>query len=146
MNYFKEAERTLMNRRNLERSIENLHKRLAHIVNSGTPRPIGGMDYSQPYAKESMINDTMKDCLEVVEIKKEISDTEEEIKLIDDVIDQLSEKSKKVISLWYVEEKTKDEIREALENEGNTTIYSIRNKAIGEFAVLYFGAGALAST
>lgn len=146
MNYFKEAERVLMSRRNLERSITNLKRRLAHIVNSGTPRDIGGMDYSQPYAKESMVNDTMKDCLEIVETKKEIATTREEIDLIDDVINQLSEKSKKVISLWYVEEKTKDEIREALKSEGSSTIYSMRNKAIGEFAVLYFGAGALAST
>jgi len=146
LNYFKEAERVLMSRRNLERSVTNLNRRLAHIVNSGTPRDISGMDYSQPYAKESMVNDTMKDCLEIVEIKKEIATTKEEINLIDEVIDQLSEKSKKVISLWYVSGKTKDEIREALESEGNTTIYSIRNKAIGEFAVLYFGAGALAST
>jgi len=146
LNYFKEAERVLMSRRNLERSVTNMDQRLAHIVNNGRPRDIGGMDYSQPYAKESAVNDTMTDCLEIVQIKKEIAATKEEIKIIDNVIDQLSEKSKKVISLWYVIGKTKDEIREALESEGNTTIYNMRNKAIGEFAILYFGAGALAST
>lgn len=146
MNYFKEAERVLMSRRNLERSLENLNRRLQHTIRNGAPHEIGGIDYSKPYAKESAVNDTMKDCLDVIEIKKEIADTETEIKMIDDVISQLSEKSKQVLTFWYVEGKTKDEIREALGKDGSTTIYSTRNKAIGEFAVLYFGAGALAST
>ena len=146
MNYFKEAERILMSRRTLERSLNNLRRRLQHTMRNGAPHDISGIDYSQPYAKESAVNDTMKDYLDIIEIKNEIKTTESEIKFIDDVISQLSEQSKKVLNLWYVEKKTKDEIRETLEKDGSTTIYSMRNKAIGEFALLYFGAGALAST
>lgn len=145
MNYFKEAERVLTHRNSLDKALENLISRRAHLMSKGAPHDIGGMDYSQPYVEAGTVNDTMQDCLDLIEVQKEIASTQAEIKLIDSVIDQLTAQSKKLVILWYIQAKPKEQIREELERESSTTIYTMRNKAVGEFALLYFGAGAMSS-
>ena len=51
-----------------------------------------------------------------------------------------------LLRAWYIEHKSKEEIAERINYSSSSTIYDLRNKAVAAFAVLYFGAGALAST
>lgn len=143
MNYFKEAEKVLVNRKNLDRSLLNLYRRKDRLVDSGVPSALTGLDPAKPYVSGGAVNNTMNDCLDLIEIQKEIKITEAKIKEIDDVIGQLKEEHKNILSLWYIDCKTKDEMCGILHYATRKSLYDIRNPAIGEFAVLYFGALAL---
>lgn len=143
MNYFKEAEQVLLQRQAIKSKLESIKNIRTYIYKNGLPRGINGIDYSQLHMKDGAAIDTTQDWLNLIEEKTK--NVQAEAKLIDDVIDQLPEKSKMILLLWYVEGKTKDQIRDALRSDGSSTIYNLKNKAIGQFAVLYFGAGALDS-
>lgn len=130
----------LSSRKNLEQSLLNLHHRKERLIDSGVPPKLNGLDPAKPYVTGGAVNDTMKDCLDLIEINKEIKVTEAKIKEIDSVIGQLSNDGKKVISFWYIDGITKDEICEKLHYASRKSLYDSRNRAIGEFAILYFGA------
>ena len=143
MNYFKEAEHVLSSRKNLEQSLLNLHHRKERLIDSGVPPKLNGLDPAKPYVTGGAINDTMADCLDLIEINKEIKVTEAKIKEIDSVIGQLNDENKNILMLWYIGLKSKEEICADLHYESRSTLYDKRNRAIGEFAVLYYGAAAL---
>ena len=143
MNYFKEAEHVLSNRKNLEQSLLNLNHRKERLIDSGVPPQLNGLDPAKPYVTGGAVNDTMTDCLDLIEINKEIKITEAKIKEIDSVIGQLNDENKKILMLWYIGLESKEEICAVLHYESRSTLYDKRNRAIGEFAVLYYGAAAL---
>ena len=64
---------------------------------------------------------------------------------IDDVLAQMDEADARILRLWYIERKSKEEIAEAVCYASPTSIYDQRNKALVRFALLYFGAGAMPS-
>ncbi|OGO90330.1 MAG: hypothetical protein A2Y17_12235 [Clostridiales bacterium GWF2_38_85] len=146
MNYFKEAERVLSSKTTLKKAVENLKRRQERLINSGAPREPGAIDYSKPYTDAHSVNDTLNQLLELSEVSKELAETENFITEIERVIEQLPKEFKNIVVWWYIERKTKEEIAELLYVESVTTVYDIRNKAIAQFAILYFGAGALLST
>lgn len=143
MNYFKEAENVLRHRKKLNKSLENLKHRRARLLGSGLPRGVGGMDYASPSVDGGMVSNTMQDCLELVQTQKDISGTEAKIKEVDDVLKQLSDDDRKILMMWYVEDKHKDEICLEFHYANRQSVYDRKNKAVIEFAVLYFGAGAM---
>lgn len=140
MNYFKEAEHVLSSRKALDRSLLNLYRRKERLIDSGAPQEITGLDPAKPYVTGGTVNDTMTDCLDLVEINKEIKITEAKVNEIDDIIGQVSDEGKGILSLWYIDGITKDEMCEKLHYASRKSLYDHRNRAIGEFAVLYFGA------
>ncbi len=143
MNYFKEAEHVLSNRNRLDRSLLNLYRRQNRLVDSGTPQSLTGLDPAKPYVSGGMVNDTMTDCLDLIELQKEIKITEAKIKEIDDVINQLEDEQKNLLKLWYIDLNSKEEMCRTMRYESRTTLYDKRNRAIGEFAILFYGAPAL---
>jgi hypothetical protein len=92
-----------------------------------------------------MVNNTMQDCLDLIQVQKDIADTESEISEIDDVLKQLSPDDCELLSLWYIDRLAKEVICEELHFAIRKSLYDHRNKAIGEFAILYFGANAMKS-
>ena len=58
---------------------------------------------------------------------------------------EMDESDARILRLWYIERKSKDEIAEAVCYASPTSIYDQRNKALVRFALLYFGAGAMPS-
>lgn len=145
MNYFKEAESLIKNLPLLEISLDNLKARKGRIIQNNGPQDINGMDYSAPFISSHHVNDTLNELLEYSECLKEIKNTENKIGEITQVINQLDEKHKRIIELWYTEKIPKEKIMEKLNIESLTTVYNLRNTAIAEFALLYFGADALPS-
>lgn len=143
MNYFKEAEHVLSSRKALDRSLLNLYRRKERLIDSGAPQRVTGLDPAKPYVTGGAVDDTMHDCLDLVEVNKEIKITEAKIKEIDNVIGQLNDDGKSILSLWYIDGITKDEMCEKLHYASRKSLYDHRNRAIGEFAVLYFGAAGL---
>lgn len=146
INYFKAAERTLAERGNLERALENLGRRKKKIIDRAAPGGIQTTDYARPYVSGGGANDALTDCLELAEITREITTTRETIEEIDRVLAQLEPIDEALLRAWYVEHLTKDEVAAKINYSSSSTIYDLRNKAVSAFAVLYYGAGALSST
>lgn len=147
INYFDAAENTLRGRGFLDSALQNLERRKERIVQHGSPAGYPSPDFSKPYASTSAVavNDTLAECLELAEVVREIKETQEKIQEIDAVISQLDEAGRDIIRLWYIERKSKDEIAAAVNYASATSVYDLRNKAVAEFALRYFGAGALPS-
>lgn len=146
INYFKAAERTLSERGNLEKALANLERRRDRVIQRAAPRELSATDYSKPYVSGGGANDALTDCLEVVEINREITTTRETIEEIDRVLDQLDPADADILRAWYIEHLTKEQIAERVNYSSPSTLYDLRNKAVAAFAVLYFGAGAMSST
>lgn len=145
INYFKAAERTLSERGNLERALANLERRRERVIQQAGPNGIQTTDFSSPYVSGGGANDALADCLEIAEINREIMQTRETIEEIDRVLAQLDAMDEALLRAWYIDRRTKEEIAEELNYSSTTTVYDLRNKAVSAFAILYYGAGSLAS-
>lgn len=145
MNYFKAAEQVLFSVPTLERALENLKRREERLVQSGAPREPGAIDYSKPFTDSHFVSDTLNELLELAEVTKNINETKAELSEINSIIEQMQGEHKKLVRLWYLERKPKEAVMEAMFVESLSTIYDLRNKAVAEFALLYYGASALRS-
>ena len=145
MNYFKAAEQVLGSVPTLKRALENLKKREQRLIDQGKPRELGAIDYSKPFTDSHFVSDTLNELLELSECSRNIKETERTLAEIEGVLEQLSDEYKKCVILWYIEKRSKEAIAEALYIESSTTVYNLRNKAVAEFALLYYGAAALSS-
>lgn len=143
INYFKAAERLLAQRGNLEQALENLGRRreLASTQAKGERDNIK----PRPYASSGGINAHTSARLELAEINREIVATRSTIAEIDRVLAQLDDADAELLRAWYIEYKSKEQIADELSYSSKTSIYDLRNKAVAAFAILYYGAGALAS-
>lgn len=146
INYFKSAERTLSERANLEKALANLERRKDRILRRGAPSDNVLTDYARPYVSGGGANTVLSEMIDLAEIKREIEFTREMIEEIDDVLGQLEQTDADLLRAWYIERESKEKIAERINYSSSSTIYDLRNKAVAAFAVLYFGAGALAST
>lgn len=145
INYFEAAENTLRGRGYLDAALKNLERRKERIIQRAGPSGYPSPDFSKPYASTSAVNDTLEECLELAEVSREIGQTKAEIDEIDAILAQLGKVERDIIRLWYIEGKSRDEIAEAVNYASTKSIYDLRNTAVAEFALRYFGAGALAS-
>lgn len=142
INYFKAAERTLSERGNLERALDNLSRRREAAASRGM---IQGGAGTAAYASGGRTNNDLADLLELAELDREIAATRSVIDEIDRVLDQLDKADAALLRAWYIDRKSKDTIAEELSYSSKTSIYDFRNRAVAAFAILYYGAGALAS-
>jgi DNA-directed RNA polymerase specialized sigma24 family protein len=145
INYFDEAEKMLQSRGSLETALANLERRRERILKQSGPAGYPSPDMSKPYSSTKNVNDALTECLELAEIVREIQVTQDTMREIDLVLDQLGDEDRAILRLWYIEHKPKEEIASAINYASITSVYDIRNKAVSRFALLYFGAGALAS-
>lgn len=142
INYFDAAENTLRSRGMLETALRNLEKRKERILRHAATSEYPSADMSKPYTSTRAVNDTLAECVELAETMREIRATEEKIEEIDCVLGQLDKEDAEILRLWYIERKSKEEIAERVSYSSRTSVYDLRNKAVANFALLYFGAGA----
>lgn len=147
MDYIREAEKYLYHYRDLEKSLEWQEKEINKLMWQGAPRDISAV-YLDGMPKGSIHDETINTLFKLnmyVGMKKE---TEEEISKIDEILkdigsEQGCENYEKVLRMWYIEGKSKEEIAQALNYNSRTSIYEIRNQAIRKFAIRLFGIDAL---
>lgn len=145
INYFKAAERTLSARPEFDRALENLKARREGVVNHGRPGGVRTVDTTRPYVSGGIVSDAVSDLVELAELDREIKTTAAASEAIDRVLAQLPRDEADLLRAWYINRETKEEIAARLNYSSTSTIYAKRNKAVSDFALLYFGAGALAS-
>jgi len=146
INYYKSAERTLSARPDLDRALENLKARKEAVLLRGRPQGMRTADTTRPYISEGRVNDTLSSCVELAELDREIATTQATIEGIDRALDQLPEAEAAVLRAWYSDKSSKEHIADRLIYASATTVYTLKNRGVAAFAVLYFGAGALGST
>lgn len=142
INYFDAAENTLRARGMLETALGNLERKKKRILRYGAPSEYPSADMSKPYTSSKVVNDTLTECVELAEVVREITITREKIEEIDRALGQLDGDDARILRLWYIERKSKEEITESVSYSSRTSVYDLRNKAVANFALLYFGAGA----
>ena len=142
INYFDAAENTLRARGMLETALGNLERKKERILRYGAPSEYPSADMSKPYTSSKAVNDTLTECVELAEVVREITITREKIEEIDRALGQLDGDDARILRLWYIERKSKEEITESVSYSSRTSVYDLRNKAVANFALLYFGAGA----
>lgn len=145
MNYFKSAEQILSSVPTLEKSLNNLEMRKQRLIDSGMPMTVGSINYEKSFTNSQYVSDTLNDLLAVSECVKNINDTKLKLDEINRIILQLPDEYQKIIRLWYIKKTAKEKIANEMYIESITTVYNLRNRAVAEFALLYFGAGALNS-
>ena len=154
MNYIKESEEILKNHRKLNTSLNNLYHRRDKIVKSGFPRELMGSSYDKPAIQHMAYSEsTINEVCEIMEINAQIKETEEEMQLVNNILEQIEKEDKilwQFIRLKYITDykKSMREIAKRLNysENSNHTIYDIRNKALKEFAILYFGVRGIKNT
>ncbi len=155
MNYIKEAEDILINHRKLNDSINNLNARKNYIANQGKPKELGGIDYSKPrIQRQNYSNNTITQMCEIMQINERIKETEAELVIVNNILKQIDKEDEtlgKFIQLKYIEGQKKKSMRKiaaelGYSEDSNDTIYNIKNKALREFAIRYFGSIARKST
>ena len=145
MNYFKAAEQILSSVPALEQATENLKRRQQRLIEGGAPREAGAINYNKPFTDTHYVSDTLSELLEISECSRNIAKNEAELSFIREIVDQLQDEHKQLIRLWYFQKLPKEAVMEQMYIESLSTVYSLRNKAVAEFALLYFGAAALPS-
>lgn len=154
MNYIKEAEDILKNHRKLKDSINNLEKRKNNIINKSAPGTLQTIDYSKPaIQKQNYSDDTITQICEIMQINNDIKETEAELEIVDNILKQIKQEDEileRFLKLKYIE-KPKDNLSKISKELGysedsNHTIYDIKNKALREFAIRYFGGNAIRYT
>ena len=155
MNYIKEAEDILINYRKLNDSIKNLNERKKYIASQSKPKELGSIDYSKPgIQKQNYSNNTITQMCEIIQINEQIKETEAELKIVKDILGQIKNEDKTLeqfIQLKYIEGQKKKSMRKiaaelGYSEDSNDTIYNIKNKALREFAIRYFGSRARRAT
>ena len=130
INYFEAAEKTLRARGLLETALGNLERKKERILRYGAPSEYPSADMSKPYTGAKSVNDALADCLELAEVMREIQVTRDKVEEIDDVLEQMDEDDARILRLWYIERKSKDEITEAVCYSSTSSLYDLRNKAL----------------
>lgn len=150
MNYIREAEDILINHRKLNDSLRNLNARKNYIANISKPKEPGGIDYSKPgIQKQNYSNNTITQMCEIMQINQQIEETEAEVQIVNEILEQIKKEDatlEEFIQLKYIKSSKKSLRRISAElgysEDSNHTIYDIKNKALREFAIRYFGSRA----
>lgn len=147
MNYIKESEEILKNYRKLSTSLNYLQKRKMKVIKKGFPKDAGGIQYDKPAIQHQDYSEsTINQMCELMEINAQIEETQKEMELVSGILKEIKKDDEllhKFIELKYITDykKSMKEIARLLNysENSNRTIYDIKNRAIKEFSILYFG-------
>lgn len=148
MNYIKESEEILKVHRKLYYSLQTLNKRRKKLVFNGAPKMPGAIEYNKPAIQHmDYSEDTFNDMCEIMDINRQIAETEEEMKIVNDILEEIKKEDitlETFLRLKYITDykKSMGEIAQELgySSESTKTIYNIKTRALREFAIRYFGA------
>ncbi len=154
LDYIKESETILKNCRKLLIAIKNLEARRSELLKKGGPKELKAQSYSKPsIQKFNYSEDTFNQMCEVADLNNQIKETKREVILVNKILKQIKKEDEQLynfIKIKYIKEPkiSMSSIAEKLgySPDSNDTIYKIKERALKEFAILYFGVNALKST
>ena len=148
MNYIREAENRLRYYRDLQGSIDEMHRRIGRLVGKAGPSSLTAINLDETGIKSGHYDETINIIHEIQTLQKSIERTKDEIDEIHQILNEISQEPKcelygMVLRKWYIEHVPKERIAHDLQYSSIQTVYSIKNKAIRKFAVRLFGIDSL---
>lgn len=134
IDYFKEAEKLLIELPTLKKSISNLQDRKCMLARYAVEPPLQGGK-----KQRAALNDSESMWLEYKQTLKQIEYTHGLINHIEQILNQLDSEERLILKFWYIEHRPKEQILETMHIESLTTLYNIKNKAVRRFAMLFYG-------
>ena len=143
MDYIRKSEKVLKTYRRLKYSIRTLEKRKQRIISMGGPSEnitssleitgIPGIGSTMP--AEQLIS-------ELYSIEQALKATKAEMGIVDDVLRTISKEGEwwygHLLRDWYIHKKSKRELEKKY-HTSSRNVYNMRNRALQEFAIGYFG-------
>lgn len=143
MDYIRKSEKVLKTYRRLKYSLRTLERRKQRIISMGGPSQkvtstleitgIHGSGGNMP-AEQLM--------MELYDIEQSLKATKEEMNIVDDVLRIISKEGEwwfgHLLRDWYIKKLTKIELEEKY-HSSSRNIYNMRNRALKEFSIGYFG-------
>jgi predicted DNA-binding protein (UPF0251 family) len=143
--YLKETERLLDSRKGLAASVKNMERRIGQLAMRRLPSGTKAVstENGRPAGRSPYSPGTLKESTGIVELKRRMRETRRELREIERVIKQLGGEESEVLRLWYVECLTKDEIAAKMGYAARDKIYRLKNAAIKNFSIHWYGVDAL---
>lgn len=143
MDYFKEAEAVLSSRRKLDVALFDLREKLGFALKSDRPKEPSAIDYKRGFSDRAYVNSTLEDLLKISELSRRVKRTERKIADIDRALSRIENKQHRdILKLWYIDGLKMEDVAGELGYSpfSKQSLYNLRNEAIFEFALYYFGA------
>lgn len=141
MDYEKDCEERLRKYARTEETLAILNKRLDKITMHGKPGEIKAIDFSK-IGHASMTSDAMQDLVEAKHILNQINRVKDEQEIIKIVLDKIKKNNKedyKFIDFRYLQDYPLDKVNELLGYSSPKVVYKIKERAIKNFVVYYWG-------
>lgn len=147
MDYVKEAEKRLRHYRDLEKSLEQMDRDIARIINRCKPAELNAVAMDITGIRSGKVDEAYNILYKLQTLKESRQETEEEAEEIANLLKDISQEPEcnlygKVLYSWYVKQKPRDEIAKEIGYSVRQT-YNIRDQAIRKFAVRILGIKAL---
>ncbi len=146
MDFIKESEKVLSHYKDNLRSLEWQEKQIQRLKWAGAPDDITGINLDG-LPKGSNAEGMMNLAFELKAYIDMKTATEEEIKDVDKILNEMSKDSGcelygEMLRSWYIEGIPKEKILEEFSYSSLTSIYELKGKAIKKLAVCLFGSKA----
>lgn len=147
MNYIKEAENRLTYYRELQRSVDEMTRRIARLVAKAGPEQLRAAVLDDVGVSSGRHDTTLNIILEIQKLQESLLETKKGLFEIDAILDEIShgegcENYGKLLRMWYMQRASKEIIAEQLCCSIRKVYYD-KDAAIRKFAVRIFGMAAL---
>lgn len=144
MKHFNETEKMLYELPRLKKALQNMKTRQERLKYSGIPKDISAIDTTRQPVSGGGQKDAFTELSDYLSVGEEIAKLEIRIENIEDVIKQMAKENKEIVDIWYLtpylrSKDKKEKIANIFNVISDRSIYRLRNNAVGEFAMLYFG-------
>lgn len=148
VNHIQKAEELLWHYEYFLNSIGNLRRRKAHLIAYTAPQGYPSQDFKEDRIKGGGKQyDAYNHLQGIIEVTQEIDRNMENLRMIDSSLKAISQPSGcelygKVLRLWYIERKDKEEIAAECKKTVRH-VYRIKGEAIQKFAINIYGISAI---
>lgn len=143
MDYVKEAENYLRHYASLKKSVSHAKFMIDQLAFRACPGEVSAVTNDITGVSAQHPVNTLQEMYELQKWKSVCEDSAGEIAHIEELLNGMDEKERKVLELWFLERMSISEIAADLRYEERRSVYNLKNKALKDFAVALFGIHAL---
>lgn len=151
MDYIREVEKYLRDYRDLKRSVVNMSREIARLqYRTAPPEDVGAAKPDPTGVRADDVSNTYNDLFKLQMLVSALAETKDALQKIDEILEEMGSESlygrdQRILELWYVERKKKEDVCEEL-RFSVSQLYDIKGKAIRKFAINFWGLPALKSS
>lgn len=143
MDYIKEAENYLKHYASLKKSVSHAEYMIDKISMKSCPGEVSAVDNDITGISAQHPVNTLQEMYELKKWQEVCNESENEIDHIEELLNGLEQKERKVLELWYLERMKAVDIMIDMDFETRQAVYNLKSKALKSFSVILFGIQAL---